>query len=166
MLVEAQKDLTHLMFLFHRSTNAAQSLFFISRSPHHSSFLSQISLFDESLALPHSVPCFRLSCIHFVRVGPFAHHICRALMYFLLVPLSVCLVCFSAIQRLLHLLCSYFLIVQSVSIRVDCCHFRPVCPCISFPIRCLSFLHTLPSVFLNPSLSLCEQTGATTLTTE
>lgn len=32
----------------------------------------------------------------------------------------------------LHLLSSYLLILPSVSIRADCCHFRPICPCISF----------------------------------
>lgn len=32
----------------------------------------------------------------------------------------------------LHLLSSSLLILPSVSIRADCCHFRPICPCISF----------------------------------
>lgn len=51
----------------------------------------------------------------------------------------------------LHLLSSYLL--PSVSIRADCCHFRPVHPCISFLILPLSLQHTVPSVFLNQSLS-------------
>lgn len=63
----------------------------------------------------------------------------------------------------LHLLSSYLLILPSVSIRVDCCHFRPVCPCISF-----SFSPSLSSTWFPPSFSIHlspgKQTGATALT--
>lgn len=65
---------------------------------------------------------------------------------------------------LLHLLRSYLLILPSVSIRADCCHFRPVCPCISF-----LFSPSLSSTQFPLSFSIHlsppgEQTAATTLT--
>lgn len=63
-------------------------------------------------------------------------------------------------QPLLHLLRSYLLILPSVSIRADCCHFRPVCPCISF-----LFPPSLSSTQFPLSFSIhLQQTGATTLT--
>lgn len=58
----------------------------------------------------------------------------------------------SECKPLLHLLHSYLLILPSVSIMADCCHFRPVCPCISF-LFLPSYQHRVPSVFLDPSLS-------------
>lgn len=53
----------------------------------------------------------------------------------------------------LHLLGSYLLILPSVSIRPDCCHFRPVCPCISFSAP-LSPAHS--SLCLSQSISLLK----------
>lgn len=55
---------------------------------------------------------------------------------------------------------SYLLILPSVSIRADCCHFRPVRPCISLSFWSLptlppgTWFPLFPSIHLPPSLSL------------
>lgn len=148
VLVEAQGNLTHLLFLSPHSTNAVLSLSFITHSPHHPPFLPLISSFHKSL-LPLSFSSI------LVRLA-WAHHFCRVLIHFPLARLSIRLAGSSAtgMQPLLHLLRSYLLIIPSVSIRADCCHFRPVCPCISLcnpPTNSTQpLLQQLP-----PSISLC-----------
>lgn len=59
-------------------------------------------------------------------------------------------------QTPLHLLSSYLLILPSVSIRTDCCHYRPVGPCISFLF--FSLLSAHGSLCLSQSISLLRQT--------
>lgn len=62
-----------------------------------------------------------------------------------------------------HLLSSYLLILPSVSIRADCCHFRPICPCISFSFSPSLLTTQLPlssSIHLAPG----KQTAAAALT--
>lgn len=99
-----------------------------------------------------------------------AHHSCRDLIHFPVAPLAIYLASFSASDSpsaasppLLHLLRAYLLILPSVSIRADCCHFGAVCPCISF-LFSRSLSSTQFPLSLSIHLSPGEQTGATALT--
>lgn len=98
MLAEAQGNLTHLLFLCPRSTNAAQTLdallSFIPHSPLLS--LSLISSFHKSLfaTFPPTPPP---SSPPFCKWGMLrAHHFCRALIHFPPAPFSIHLASFSA----------------------------------------------------------------------
>lgn len=156
VLVEAQGNPTHLLFLSPLSTNAAVALLhyiftldaslsfllFLLFSPHKSLILPH----SFSLLLP-SLPSFSFWGAHIISVEPW---------FTFLLPLSPSVFLPSKQSKrgpFLHLLFSYLLVVPSVSIRADCCHFRAVCPCISFCVVFFSFLDTVPSVFFYPSFS-------------
>lgn len=150
VLVEAQGNRTHLLFPpLPCSSNAARLLSFInSHRPSRSPSPQVISIYHKFPFLPHSfLP-------HFISLPPFCHP--RHAFFPPVEPRFIFSSSFSwsvlASSRqsesspLLHLPRSYLLVVLSVSIRADCCHF---CPCVSFLILFFSFLDAVRSAFLH-----------------
>lgn len=135
------------------------SLHYIFNRHRRPSLLSLIFSFHKSLFATFARSL--CSLLHFVSEAcSGAHHSCRALIHFPAAPLLIYLASFSAgagisrMQPLLHLLRSYLLVRASVSIRADCCHFRPVCPCISFlfsPSLSSTLFPLSRSIHLSPS---------------
>lgn len=177
MLVEAQGNLTHLLFLSPCSTNAAQSLCnthfppSLHIHPCYPSLFSLISSLHKSLCAT-----FSFCALLFFPSPPFYNSWHGRCSSFLSSPDSLCSspslhrscqLCsrrgVSQMRPHQHLLCFYLLILPSVSIKFDCCHFRPVCPCISF-LFCLSLSNALFPLSSSFHLSPGEQTCTATLT--
>lgn len=161
--MEAQGITAHLLFLLplrHKQSTAIKS------PSHHHFPLHQVSSFHESLSLCD----FHLALLHFA-TGP-----CIVLIIYLRSPGSLPFIPSLHLSRWvfnkrhisqthprLHLLSSYLLILPSVSIRADCCHFRPIRPCISFSFPPSLSTTEFPlsfSIHLTPG----KKTDATALT--
>lgn len=163
VLMEAQGITAHLPSLL--SLRHEQST--LTKSPHHHHFpLHLISPFHDhfhslifallssSILQPGHAQCSpHLRSPDSLPRGPSLHLSCRLFGKRRL----------SQTHPRLHLLSSYRLIPPSVSIRADCCHFRPICPCISFSFSPLLSTTEFPlsfSIHLAPG----KQTDATALT--
>lgn len=154
-------NLTHLLFLSSCSlkcctvTESPPLLHYIFPSTTPPPLRPLISSFHKSLFAIVSLHAPLFPHLHFVTEARSVLIISVELRFTFLEPVSPSVLPVfqqSECKPLLHLLHSYLLILPSVSITADCCHFRPVCPCISF-LFLPSHQHRVPSVFLKPSPS-------------